>query len=140
MLDLTHYYQIVESAIAELGVSPVEARTQKLGQWDLRRGSAGIWVNIFLSRERRDYGYLQIMSPLMRIPQKTSKEALFDELLRLNHQLYGVAFSIHDGWIYLRTIRELKGLSVSEALAMLKRIGVYADEYDDYFKQKYGTV
>ncbi|MCS7018891.1 MAG: YbjN domain-containing protein [Cytophagales bacterium] len=138
MLDLAYYYQIVENAITEIGVNPLEARTSKAGQWDLRRGSASVWINVFLSRERNDYGYLQIMSPLMRMPLNDARAALFEELLTLNHHLYGVAFSAYEGWVYLRAIRELKGLSVAEALAMIKRIGVYADEYDDYLKQKYG--
>ena len=138
MLELTHYYQLVENAIKELGVNPVEARTQKAGQWNLRKGSASVWINVFLSRERDDYGYLQIMSPVMKVPQGDNREALFEELLQLNYQLYGVAFSMYEGWLYLRTIRELEGLSPEEALAMLTRIGVYADEYDDYLKQKYG--
>ncbi|WP_448519145.1 YbjN domain-containing protein [Rhodoflexus sp.] len=138
MFELTHYYQLVENAIEELGVNPVEARTQKAGQWDLRKGSASVWINVFLSRERDDYGYLQIMSPVMKVPQGDNREALLEELLQLNYQLYGVAFSMYEGWLYLRTIRELEGLSPEEALAMLTRIGVYADEYDDYLKQKYG--
>lgn len=139
MLELARYYQLVEKAIEGLGVNPMEARTKTPGQWDLRKGSASVWINVFLSRERKDYGYLQIMSPVMKIPLQECREELFEELLRLNHQLYGVAFSVHEGWLYLRTIRELEGLSAAEALAMLKRIGVYADEYDDYLKQKYAV-
>lgn len=138
MLDLSNYYRIVEDAIEALGVNPTETRTQKAGQWDLRKGSASVWINVFLSRERDDYGYLQIMSPVMKVQPGDKREALFEELLQLNHQLYSVAFSIHDGWLYLRTIRELEGLSMEEALAMLTRIGVYADEYDDHLKKKYG--
>lgn len=139
MLDLSNYYRIVESAIEALGVNPAETRTQKAGQWDLRKGSASVWINIFLSRERDDYGYLQIMSPLMKVPQGDKRSDFFEELLHLNHQLYSAAFSMHDGWLYLRTIRELEGLSMEEALAMLTRIGVYADEYDDYLKKKYAA-
>jgi len=139
MLNLPNYYQIVESAIEALGVNPAETRTPKAGQWDLRKGSASVWINVFLSRERNDYGYLQIMSPLMKVPTGERQAALFKELLQLNHQLYGVAFSLHEGWLYLRAIRELEGLSTDEALAMLKRIGVYADQYDDELKEKYGA-
>jgi hypothetical protein len=139
MLDLSNYYRIVESAIEALGVKPAEARTQKSGQWDLRKGSASVWINIFLSHERDDYGYLQVMSPVMKVPRGDNRAALFEELLQLNHQLYGAAFSIQNDWLYLRTIRELEGLSMKEALAMLTRIGVYADEYDDRFKKKYGA-
>ncbi|MCS6967806.1 MAG: YbjN domain-containing protein [Cytophagales bacterium] len=138
MLDLTYYYNVVENAISELGVNPSSARTKKAGQWDLRKGSASVWINVLLSSERKDYGYLQIMSPLMRLPSAEVRATFFEELLRLNHQLYGVAFSVYEGWVYLRAIRELEGLSKQETLAMLKRIGTYADEYDDYFKRKYG--
>ena len=34
-------------------------------------------------------------------------------------------------------IRELEDLSEEEAFAMFNRIGNYADQYDDFFKDKY---
>ena len=39
--------------------------------------------------------------------------------------------------VYIKTIRELEGISEDEVMAMMKRIGGYADDYDDYLKNKY---
>jgi len=39
--------------------------------------------------------------------------------------------------IYVKAIREVNGLDDSEIVSTLNRIGNYADDYDDYFNNKY---
>ncbi|MCU0451805.1 MAG: YbjN domain-containing protein [Bernardetiaceae bacterium] len=136
MLNLEPYYKLVEEAIDSLGVSPDSCRTEKTGQWDMKKGSASIWIDVFLSKQNEEYGYLQIMSPIIRIPENR-REEFFRELLEINYGLYGVSFNIYNDWVYLKVIRELENLDKEEAVAMLNRTGSYADDYDDYLKNKY---
>jgi hypothetical protein len=138
MLNLEPYYTLVEDCIKSFGLQPEDCRTQKQGQWDLRKGSAQVWIDVFLSRQNNDYGYLQIMSPIIKLPE-ARREEFYREMLELNHSLYGVGFTVNKEWVYIKGIRELEGLSLEEAAAMLNRVGTYADEYDDLFKKKYDS-
>jgi len=132
---LEHYYQIVEDAIRSLGVDPTTCRGKKPGQWNLRKGSARVWLDLWhIQHENR--AYFQVMSPVLPLPRERLAE-FFRELLEVNDKLYGVAFAVYDDWAWLKAIREVEDMSVDEALAILKRIGYYADEYDDRLMEKY---
>lgn len=134
-MDLTPYYQMVENCIKQLGVDPEACRDKNPGQWNLKKGSANVWIDVF-KREKDVFGYFQCMGPIVDIPQ-TNKEAFYQELLEINHSLYGVAMTKFKERIYIKTIRELDGLNEDEIMAMIKRVGGYADDYDDYLKNKY---
>ena len=136
MEDLTPYYEIMEQCIAKLGIDPKVCRSDsKKGKWVLRKGSVQVTINIMYI-EREDRSYCHIISPIMRIPETKQKE-LFQELLEINDKLFGVSFSIFQKHIWLRVIRECKGLDMDEAFNMLTRVGNYADQYDDILKDKY---
>lgn len=138
-MDHTYYYQLVERAIAKLGVEVEPARGQKPGQWNLSKGSVNVWIDIWQIEQEENRAYFQVMSPVMDLPE-TNREALFRELLTINDQLFGVAFTLFEEKIWLKVIRECEGLNHEEALSMILRIGNYSDEYDDYLINKYGKT
>jgi hypothetical protein len=134
-MELTAYYQMVENCIKELGVDPTICRGENPGQWNLIKGSANVWIDIF-KRPEDYFGYFQCMAPVCAIPT-TNVEAFYQEILEINHTLYGVGFTKFKGWVYIKIIRELEGLEEKEIIASFRRIGTYADDYDDYLKNKY---
>ena len=134
MEKIEHYYQIVEEVISSLGVDPSKCRSNP-GQWDLKRGSASIWVDVW-KLDNDDYGYIQLMAPVCDIPE-TNTQAFYQELLEINHQLYGCAMTKFENRIYIKAIRELEGIEGSEVRAMFDRVGYYADQYDDELKNKF---
>jgi hypothetical protein len=137
MIDLSAQFSMIESIFAEFGLDPVACRGEKPGQWALVRGSAKVWVDIwYIETEGR--AYFQGMSPVMMLPAADQQAAFFKELLEINDQLFGVAFTVFNGWAWLKHIRETDGLDKAEATATINRIGVYADKYDDMLKAKYG--
>ena len=139
MQDLCKYFTMVEEIIQSLGVDPSLCRGQNPGQYSLMLGSARVWIDVWYI-ESQSRSYFQAMSPVMRLPILQSQHAFFQELLEINDKLYGVAFTVYNGWAWLKHIRETDGLDKSEAEAMIHRIGVYADQYDDYLKGKYGEA
>lgn len=139
MQDINFYYKMVEDFIASLGVDPTLCRGQNAGQWSLYRGSALCYVDVW-HIEKEGRAYMQCMSPVMTLPAPHLQPALFQELLEINDKLYGVGFTLYNGWIWLKHIRECDGLEPAEAAAIMNRIGIYADQYDDYLKQKYGLA
>lgn len=132
---LKNYYEIIEACIKDLGIIPTEARGDLPGQWNLKRGTANVWVDIWEIEANKQI-FFQLLSPIVTIPEK-NKEAFFQDLLQINHALYGVAFTIKDNYTYIKMMREAQGLDKIEVTAMLERIGYYADLYDELLREKY---
>jgi hypothetical protein len=137
---IDHYYNLIESALAEYNFDPKTARGQTPGQWNLKFGSANIWADVFQSKDAQgnltQYGYFQALALVCDVP--VNNQALFTkELLEINHQLYGVAFTIYRDKAYIKAIRELEGLDKSEIKATFDRVSIYANDWDDKLKQKY---
>ncbi|GHN01685.1 hypothetical protein WSM22_31740 [Cytophagales bacterium WSM2-2] len=143
MQPLQYYFEMIEKVISEFGVDPKLCRGQNLGQWSMRIGSASIWIDAFQSKDKDgkyiDGGYLQVMAPIMAIPAERLLE-FYQEILEINHKLYGVGFTKFENNLYIKSIRELEGLEHSEVLSTFKRIGYYADDYDDMLKAKYSVA
>jgi hypothetical protein len=138
---IQHYYNMFEQVLVEYKIDPTTARGQAPGQWNLKLGSASVWVDVFQSKDAdgnlQQYGYLQVLAPVCDVP--VSNQHLFTkELLEINHQLYGVAFTIFREKAYIKSIRELQGLDISEIKSTLDRVGIYANDWDDKLKAKYG--
>jgi hypothetical protein len=138
MQDLSHYYALVEEVITDIGVDPAVTRGAKAGTWTLVKGSAKVWVDVWYV-EKQKAGYFQVMSPVMPLPSEEKLPALCRELLEINDQLFGVGFTIAKNYVWLKHIREVVGLDKSEVAAMMQRIGIYADQYDDHLIGKYAS-
>jgi hypothetical protein len=137
---IQYYYDLVEEALTEYKIDPITARGQQPGQWNLKLGSASVWVDVFQSKDAQgnltNYGYLQLMAPVCDVP--VNNQHLFTkELLEINHSLYGVSFTIFKEKAYIKSIRELEGLDKSEIKSTFDRVGIYADDWDDKLKTKY---
>jgi hypothetical protein len=138
MENLQYYYDMIDSCIRDMGVDPALCKGDKPGQWNLKRGSASVWIDVW-HIEQENRGYFQVLAPVMQVPP-VNQQAFFQELLELNYTFYGVAFVKHNDWIYVKLIRECDGMEQKEAAATITRVGWYADEYDDKLKVKYGVV
>ena len=136
MQDLSPYIALVDQCISNLGVDPSICKTpEKPGQWDLKKGSASVWIDVFWD-EKNNCGYFQCMAPVCEIPA-VNREAFFEEVLKEAHNLYGCAFTKHENWIYVKAIREVNNLELEEVTSTLNRIGYYGDFFDDHFRNKY---
>lgn len=140
---ISHYYTMFEQVLTDYKVDPATARGEHPGQWNLKLGSASVWVDIFQSKDAQgnlqQYGYLQVLAPVCDVP--VNNQHLFTkELLEINHSLYGVGFTIFKDKAYIKSIRELQGLDSSEVRSTLDRVGIYANDWDDKLKAKYGIL
>jgi Putative bacterial sensory transduction regulator len=137
---ITHYYTMVEEVLSEYKIDPTTARGQTPGTWNLKFGSASIWVDVFQSKDAQgnliQYGYVQCLALVCDVP--VNNQNLFTkELLEINHSLYGVGFTIFKDVVYIKAIRELEGLDKSEIKSTFDRVSIYANDWDDKLKAKY---
>ncbi|HNF48624.1 MAG TPA: YbjN domain-containing protein [Chitinophagales bacterium] len=138
MSDLQKTIQMVENSIRKLGIDPSTCKGEKEGQYSLNRGSAAVWIDVW-HIEKEGRAYFQVMSPIMDVVNVSNKPALYEELLQINDQLFNVAFTLYNNWVWLKTLREVDSLDENEIYAQITRVGNYADRYDDELKQKYNA-
>lgn len=129
------YLQVVEDAIAMLGVDPVETRGDEEGKWSLENGGSKVWVDCWYIEKEGRY-YTQVMSPVFKYPEDQLCD-ISRELLTVNDKLYQCSFTLYNDYVWLKTIREAKGLDKDECYGMITRIGNYAEQYTKEFKVKY---
>lgn len=137
MEKLKPYFNIVEKALKTLKVNPKEARGTNAGQWNLKRGTATVWLDVYELDQDRG-AYFQAMAPVVTVPnEKKVYSQMCEDLLHINYQIFGIAFAIHENAVYLKFIREVEGLDESEVLHTIGRCGNYADFYNEKFVKRY---
>ncbi len=134
--NLQAYAATVEQIVLNLGIDPVQARLPTDGGfgWSFQRGSAVI--EIYVSQQDTT-GYLQVLSPIMHLPQ-TGLLALYRHLLELNLQLTNAALGVYLDVVYVFTERPLDGLDAVEANAIISLVANYADDLDDKLITEFG--
>ena len=108
-MELAQYYELVEKSIEGLKVDPKACRGEKPGQWNLKKGRASVWIDIWEYENTPGKAYFQVMSPILEIPPDRATE-LYRELLELNFTLYNMAFVVEKTWVYIKSIREVNSL------------------------------
>jgi hypothetical protein len=129
--------EMVEAVLIDFGADPERARIplDTGPAWGLTRGSAEVFV--FLSSDEGD-NYIQVVAPVMR-PPAAATDKLFRYLLALNaDDLTGAAFGFRNGEVVLTTDRSTTGLDRVEVEEMIRRVGEYADHYDDALVGEFG--
>lgn len=61
---------------------------QNQGQWSIIYKGSTVWIDVFNFKETPDRWYLQVMSPLVAVPDK-NPESFFLNVLEINHRLFG---------------------------------------------------
>jgi len=135
MLNLKKYYKTVELAINKIGLDPIKFRGEQEGEWTLHRGEYTIWIDVW-SDPVEQLAYLQVIAPVMEIPEE-SQAVLFRELLQINLQLCGVAFSVHGEKVVLKGTRVAEGLDMEEAYAMIMLISKYVSNFSPMLFKRY---
>lgn len=139
--ELDGYYNMVEEVITELGTRAEQCRSLDVngkvipGQWNLVKGSAKILADVYTTAE--GLSYFCVAAPVMMITSSDPTK-LYEKLLKLNHQMYSASFSINQGWVWLRILRECEGMDRKECRNTFDRVGWYADQYDDMLKNEFG--
>jgi hypothetical protein len=139
--------QMVETVLTHMGVDPAESRLPRADgaaesegpSWGLTCGSAHLFVFLTSSPNSED-NYIHVVAPVFRPPDEVDS-ALWRRLLELNGRvLTGAAFGLRDGEVVVTTDRSTQDLDRGEVEDMIRRIGDYADLYDDALVREFGGV
>jgi hypothetical protein len=126
---------MVEVAIKGLGGDPAKAATGP-DAWLVARHSAEVVVRL-VQPDPEKSAYLQILSPVMRVPPNA---AFKDRLLALNHEMGGLAtFCVTpQGEVHLLSARSTEGVSAPEIARVIAEVAHFSDLYDDRLLDEFG--
>jgi len=135
-MDFNKTAELVENCIRSLGVDPAACRGQKPGQWSIIYKGATVWFDVFNFPDRPETWYFQVMSPLLIMPDKNI-ENFYQNLLEINHTLYGSWICKKNDWTYVMFLREAAGLDQSEVNATVNRVAFYSSDWQGKLKFKF---
>ncbi len=135
-MTLQEIAPLIETSLAGLKVDPALCRGEKPGQWSYKVKDATVWIDVFTSDINQGKWYFQVMSPLCAVPNRKSAE-FFQDLLEINHKLYGCSMCKKDGWLYVMVLRETVNIDQSEIDASMDRVSFYSSDYFAKLSFKY---
>ncbi|MBS1680089.1 MAG: YbjN domain-containing protein [Bacteroidetes bacterium] len=135
-MDLNQTSALVEDSIRGLKVDPALCRGQKPGQWSIIYKGATVWIDVFSFQDNPARWYFQVMSPLLAVPDK-NLESFYQNLLEINHSLYGSWICKKNDWTYVMFLREADGLDINEVNATLDRVAFYSSDWLGKLKFKF---
>ena len=136
-MNLDDYYQMIETVISSMGVAVKDARGRRQGQWNLNKGDVRVWIDLWMLEDDERI-YFQVMSPVRRLPARHESLDFMEKLLTVNNELYGAAFTIRDGWAWLKTIRLVDGMDQKGAERIIRRLGFYGNKYQKHLREVFG--
>lgn len=131
------YYLVIESALRELGIEPNDCRGEVGGSWNIAFGDLMIQLDVWELEEQPGKIIYQVQSPIMMVPEKNRLQ-LFEEVLIINNMLFGVAFSLVDQSLYIKSVKEAKDLKHQDVVNSIHFCGHYAEQYQKHLLEKYG--
>ena len=125
--------------LVERIIEHVEDGTLMMGfEERIQRGSASGLACVVGDRGDPEGLLLVVRLAIMRCPSD-APTALYDRMLRLNHELRGrMAFSVNDGVVYLTAGRPVQDLDPGEIIDLILHTSEQADHYDDVLLSEFG--
>ncbi|MFN8277138.1 MAG: YbjN domain-containing protein [Chitinophagales bacterium] len=119
---------LVEKSLEGLKLDLAKTRGEKAGQWSFTVKDATVWIDVFNFPTAPERFYFQVMSPLCAVPDKRADE-FYQNLLEINHSMYGSWMCKKGEWLYVLSLREAAGLGQSEVDATIDRVAHYSSDY-----------
>jgi len=142
------YIQIIENSISKIGLSPEETRGEEAGQWQLFRGSVGLFLDVWKPSVNSDWNYtgteqavntFQVIAPITELPDQDKIFKFYEEALHMNFHMYNASLIINsrDNVLAVKYKRIIAGITESEVIEAIESVGYYAEMLAEYFSKNY---
>ena len=118
------FYNVVDEAIASLGLNAEETKGDQPGQWNLKKGSFDIMVDVW---EQEKQFLFQVICPLCNLPDD-NKEGFMLHLLQKNYGLSSLAYAIMEDSVYLKYTTEMNLLTTENIVTLRTKTAFYAEQ------------
>ncbi len=128
--------RMVEKSLEGLKVEPARCRGDRPGRWTIVISGAEVWIDIITSSQDAHTHYLQVMSPLFKLPEH-NQQAIALDLLDFGYSMYGTSVCKRENWFFSLHLREVEGLDQGEVDKAIDRVAYYSNDIYSKFKFKY---
>ena len=146
-MNFQTYSELIESALATLGLNPVETRCADEGQWMIFNGETEIYIDLWENENDNPWLYFesteplfmfQIIAPICLMPDDKS-EVFYEEILHNNlNMLYGsYTINTEQNMLAVKYRRPMTNLSKEEIIDLIECIGYYAESTFEILKERY---
>ncbi len=148
MLDT--YSTLIDAAIVKMGLNPEETRGDEPGQWQIFRGTIGIFIDVWKPNQNSDWNYtgtqnaietFQVIAPITELPEPSKLLQFYEELLHMNFHLYKASLIINlkDNVLAVKYKSIADSLSEAEIIEAVESTGYYAEMLSEYYSKNYGV-
>lgn len=130
----THIAYKIERMLQKLGYNHKLAR-RGLHRWFITKGTAQIEISYFESK-----GYITTEAKLCQLGAESSKNGIYEYLLKQNYYNQSLILSVKDGYVYLSKITQDLHVKEGQENEMLEALFTAADRYDTILIQQFDAV
>ncbi|MES2554953.1 MAG: YbjN domain-containing protein [Bacteroidota bacterium] len=127
---------LIENHLKGLNLDPTLCRGDESGKWSMRVGDAIVWINVFNSPIDSDDWFMQVSSPLFKMPEKNT-EAICIDLLELGSNMYTCGMVKRDNWFYILSLQPLNELMPSTIAFIIDKVAFYRNDFFGKMDFKY---
>lgn len=135
-MNLQEASLLVEASIQGLNIDPVASRKSNPGQWTITINGAPVYIDVFNFPTSPEKYYLQVSSPLLKVPEKNN-EAFYLDLLEVNYDMYTCSMCKKGDWFYVMSLRPTIGLDLTELNWIIDKVAFYSNDYYSKLTFKY---
>ncbi len=147
---LQNYTTLIDAAMVKMGLNPDETRGEEQGQWQIFRGTIGIFIDVWKPNQNSDWNYtgtenaietFQVIAPITELPDSSKLLQFYEELLHMNFHLYKASLIINrkDNVLAIKYKSIADSLTEAEVIEAIESTGYYAEMLSEYYSKNYGV-
>ncbi|MFQ6538181.1 MULTISPECIES: YbjN domain-containing protein [Aphanothece] len=134
---LESYVDLVDDALANLGIDAELESGEEGWSWGLQVGSAELTIELHLNEILQEWT-LEIRSAILRLPD-SNLLAFYRRCLELNRLLVGCSIGVDQDRVVVASERTLPELDTPGFMRMLLNVASAADQCDDDLAEEFGA-
>jgi hypothetical protein len=135
-MNLQEASVLVDESGKRLNLSADKCKYEGEGKWTFTINGAIVYIDVFNFPSNPQNYYLQVCSPLLKVPEK-NKEELYTDMLDLNYDTYSCSICKKGDWFYVMSLTPTTNLSQSEVNWIIDKVAYYSNDYYSKLSFKY---
>jgi hypothetical protein len=135
-MNLEQTAALIDASPTALNLSPDKCKFEGDGKWTFTINGATVYIDVFNFTTTPDKYYLQVCSPLLKVPEK-NHEAFYMDMLELNYDTYSCGICKKGDWFYVTSLTPTTNLNQDELNWIIEKVAYYSNDYYSKLSFKY---
>jgi hypothetical protein len=135
-MNLQETSVLIDASPVALNLPSDKCKKEGDGKWTYTINGATVYIDVFNFTSNPQNYYLQVCSPLLKVPDKNN-EAFYLDMLELNYDTYSCSICKKGDWFYVMCLVPTKGLDQQQVNWMIDKVAYYSNDYYSKLSFKY---